>query len=66
MARFNKKQWQRDADLGFAGDDIMSVIRYLEKDDWKRKNLIDAHFHVVYAYAHRENNHIDFLVKNAT
>lgn len=66
MKRFNKKEFDRDYWLGCAGDDVMSVIRFLDADDWKRLVLIEAHAEMVYHRAHRENASIDFDVKNAS
>jgi hypothetical protein len=68
MAKFNKKQFERDYNLAWAGDDVMQVIQLMTDADasWKRRNLMRAHFELVFAYAHRENEKIDFYVKHAS
>jgi hypothetical protein len=49
-----------------AADDVMSVIKYGLRSEVWRGPLMEAHLHLVYHFAHEENDHIDFMIKHAT
>ncbi|MBN9600870.1 MAG: hypothetical protein J0G28_14515 [Afipia sp.] len=65
MARKSLKDqlFDRDSDAYFAADRIMSVIRYANVGIW-RDDLIDAHFDMVYFWAHRENERFDWCLQH--
>lgn len=47
-----------------AADEVMSVIKYgLTSSVWK-SGLMEAHFQLVYHYAHEENRRRDFSIEN--
>lgn len=65
MKKFNRQKYDSEFSRMCCGDDVMSVIRLMPRDDWKRDNLMRPHLELVYDFAHSENKSIDFGVKNA-
>lgn len=47
-----------------AADRVMSVIRNGLRSDVWRDDLVEAHFHLVYHFAHDENARHDFHVRH--
>lgn len=67
MPRFNPKKFDREFWLAVsASDDLLAIARFLDRDDWKRAKLIDAHREMVWGFAHLENTQIDFDVDHAS
>lgn len=63
--RRNKAELKsRNFDDSCAADEVMSVIRHgLSSSVW-RDGLMKVHFHLVYHFAHDENDSHDFSVRH--
>lgn len=58
--------FERDIEMWFAAADVMSVIRRAGLHSTWQESLMQAHFQMVYHYAHLENERIDNAIKNGS
>lgn len=45
-------------------DNLMKVIKRLNSDDLWRDDMMEAHLHLVWHFAHDENDRLDFYAKH--